>query len=97
MEHPIEQPYWIVPGRFLAGEYPRTVGADDADTNAAICGALLGAVHGRRAVPAQWQDAVLNCRPEAGRSGVNQPRPQCYWPVDALDLAGQLLDHATQP
>jgi ADP-ribosylglycohydrolase len=64
----------------------------DTDTNAAICGALLGAVHGRGAVPAQWQDCLLNCRPEAGRSGVQRPRPECFWPVDALELAGRLLE-----
>lgn len=27
---------------------------DITDTNAAICGALLGAVWGRNAIPAQW-------------------------------------------
>ena len=63
----------------------------DSDTNAAICGALLGAVHGRDAIPKQWQGAVLNCRPEAGRPGVEHPRPECFWPVDALELAAQLL------
>jgi ADP-ribosylglycohydrolase len=63
----------------------------DTDTNAAICGALLGAVHGRSAVPAQWQDCVLNCRPDAGRPGVHRPRPACFWPVDALELAARLL------
>ncbi|MBI1320196.1 MAG: ADP-ribosylglycohydrolase family protein [Candidatus Hydrogenedens sp.] len=63
----------------------------DTDTNAAICGALLGAVHGRSAVPAQWQEYVLTCRPEAGRPGVHQPRPECFWPVDALELAQALL------
>ena len=63
----------------------------DTDTNAAICGALLGAVHGRDAVPEQWADRVLNCRPEAGRPGVHQPRPECYWPVDALGLAERLI------
>jgi ADP-ribosylglycohydrolase len=66
----------------------------DTDTNAAICGALLGAVHGRSAVPAQWQESVLQCRPEAGRPGVARPRPQCFWPVDALELAEQLLGSA---
>ena len=35
----------------------------DTDTNAAIAGALLGAVHGREAVPAQWRSMVLSCRP----------------------------------
>ncbi|NUN15033.1 MAG: ADP-ribosylglycohydrolase family protein [Myxococcales bacterium] len=63
----------------------------DTDTNAAICGALLGAVHGRNAVPIQWVDTVLNCRPKAGRTNVHHPRPECFWPVDALELAGRLL------
>ncbi len=35
----------------------------DTDTNAAICGALLGAVYGLDAVPAQWLDCILNWRP----------------------------------
>ena len=64
----------------------------DTDTNAAICGALLGAVHGRNAVPAQWVDAVLTCRPEAGRADVHHPRPEVFWPVDAMELAAQLVD-----
>ncbi len=63
----------------------------DTDTNAAICGALLGAVHGRDAVPNQWAECVLNCRPEAGRPHVFQPRPECFWPVDALELAERLI------
>ena len=67
----------------------------DTDTNAAICGALLGAVHGQDAVPAQWVDALLTCRPEAGRAGVHQPRPEVFWPVDALELAAQLVDAGT--
>lgn len=63
----------------------------DTDTNAAICGALLGAVHGLEAVPQRWVDEILDCRPEAGRPGVHRPRPECYWPVDALELAEALL------
>lgn len=63
----------------------------DTDTNAAICGALLGAVHGLGAIPARWTEAILRCRPEAGRRGVRRPRPKAYWPTDALDLATQLL------
>lgn len=62
----------------------------DTDTNAAICGALLGAVHGVGAVPDQWREAVLGCTPLAGRPGVRQPRPQEFWPVDALNLALRL-------
>ncbi len=63
----------------------------DTDTNAAIAGALLGAVYGRDAIPAQWRDKLLNCRPEAGRRHVRHPRPECFWPVDALDLAMSLF------
>ncbi len=63
----------------------------DTDTNAAICGALLGAVYGRIAIPAQWTQCLLNCRPEAGQPNVRHPRPECFWPVDALELAEQLL------
>lgn len=63
----------------------------DTDTNAAICGALLGAVYGCDAIPSQWRDAVLNCRPEAGGANVINPRPKLFWPIDALELAERLI------
>jgi ADP-ribosyl-[dinitrogen reductase] hydrolase len=63
----------------------------DTDTNAAICGALLGAVHGLNALPRRWRETILNCRPEQGRPGVHKPRPREYWPVDGLELAGRLV------
>jgi ADP-ribosyl-[dinitrogen reductase] hydrolase len=63
----------------------------DTDTNAAIAGALLGAIYGRNAIPRQWIDKILNCRPEAGRPNVRHPRPECYWPVDAPHIALCLL------
>ena len=63
----------------------------DTDTNAAICGALLGAVHGLEAVPARWTGTILRCRPEAGQPGVRRARPRVYWPIDALDLVAQLV------
>ena len=63
----------------------------DTDTNAAICGAILGAVHGRDAVPGQWVESLLNCRPAAGQPNVRHPRHKCFWPVDALELAERLL------
>jgi len=63
----------------------------DTDTNAAICGALLGAVHGQSAVPKQWQQAISNCKAKAGKKNVMQPRPRQYWPTDALELAESLL------
>lgn len=67
----------------------------DTDTNAAIAGALLGAVHGRDAFPASWRRAVLTCRPIAGLPGVHRPRPQPFWPVDYEVLAEQLLARQT--
>ncbi|HZU14495.1 MAG TPA: ADP-ribosylglycohydrolase family protein [Chloroflexota bacterium] len=64
----------------------------DTDTNGAIAGALLGGIHGVAAIPAQWREAVLHCRPERGAPGVQRPRPEDYWPGDALDLAEKLVD-----
>jgi ADP-ribosylglycohydrolase len=63
----------------------------DTDTNAAICGALMGAVCGRAAIPPQWVEALSACRPEEGLPSVKRPRPQCYWPVDGPELAEQLV------
>lgn len=63
----------------------------DTDTNAAIAGALLGAVYGREAVPLRWRRAVLTCRPIAGLPGVHRPRPRPFWPVDLMELAERLL------
>ncbi len=63
----------------------------DTDTNAAICGALLGAVYGIEAIPSQWSDAVLNCRADERNAKVHRPRPKCFWPIDALTLAEQLV------
>ena len=63
----------------------------DTDTNAAICGSLLGAIQGRDALPAQWRRMVLSCRPMPGHPSVEQPRPAMFWPTDALELAEALL------
>jgi ADP-ribosylglycohydrolase len=63
----------------------------DTDTNAAIAGALLGAVYGRNAIPNQWTEKLLKCRPEVGRPNVRHPRPECFWPVDALHIAECLI------
>jgi ADP-ribosylglycohydrolase len=62
----------------------------DTDTNAAIAGALLGAVYGHRALPPRWVQAVLSCRP-LRRTQTAHPRPTEFWPVDALELAEALL------
>jgi ADP-ribosylglycohydrolase/fructose-1,6-bisphosphatase/inositol monophosphatase family enzyme len=68
-----------------------TVGCGgDADTNAAVAGALLGALYGRDAFPERWVFPVLACRPLA-EAGAPRPRPPAYWPDDLLDLAEALL------
>jgi ADP-ribosylglycohydrolase len=67
----------------------------DTDTNAAIAGALLGAVHGRGAVPDQWRRMVLSCRPHASRA--KRPRPMEYWPIDVFELAERLLLAGADP
>ena len=68
-----------------------TVGyGGDTDTNAAIAGALLGAAHGRQAIPLRWVFAVLSCRP-LSESGAVRPRPVEYWPDDILELSEALL------
>lgn len=63
----------------------------DTDTNAAICGALLGAVHGRDAIPAQWRQMVRSCRPLEGAPAARRPRPIWLWPVDAEILCERLM------
>lgn len=63
----------------------------DTDTNAAICGALLGAVYGIDEIPTQWVESALNCKPSIDNPKVQHPRPECLWPCDALELAVKLL------
>jgi len=68
-----------------------TVGeGGDTDTNAAICGALLGAARGSVAIPVRWTMAVLACRP-LRETGARQPRPARYWPDDVPLLAEALM------
>jgi ADP-ribosylglycohydrolase len=62
----------------------------DTDTTAAIAGALLGAVHGRDAVPARWVEALRACRPDES-SGTRHPMPPEFWPADVLEVAEALL------
>jgi ADP-ribosyl-[dinitrogen reductase] hydrolase len=84
--------FQLLHASFLEDAVVATVRAGgDTDTNAAICGALLGAVMGREAVPAQWQRMVLSCRPMPGYDHISRPRPALFWPADALVLAERLL------
>ncbi len=62
----------------------------DTDTNAAICGALLGAALGRSAIPPRWILPLLACRSTID-AGAPRPRPATYWPDDILELAEALI------
>jgi ADP-ribosylglycohydrolase/fructose-1,6-bisphosphatase/inositol monophosphatase family enzyme len=62
----------------------------DTDTNAAICGALLGAALGRPAIPPRWILPLLACRSTID-AGAPRPRPATYWPDDILELAEALI------
>jgi ADP-ribosylglycohydrolase len=64
----------------------------DTDTNAAIAGALLGAVYGVAGIPERWRRTLLQCEPERGRPGVFHPRPKPFWPVDAMFLAQRVAE-----
>lgn len=78
-------------GSFEEGVVATVMSGGDTDTNAAIAGALLGAIHGARAIPAQWTQALLTCRPHEADPAAHHPRPMAFWPVDALQLAERLL------
>lgn len=80
-----------------AGLVDTVMRGGDTDTNAAIAGALLGALHGARSLPAAWRACVLDCRPQAGRPGVRRPRPPELWPVDAEQLAARLIGLSSPP
>ncbi len=54
----------------------------DSDTNCAITGALLGAVYGINAIPQQWINSIISCKPN---------RPKHYWASDVLDLSQNLI------
>jgi ADP-ribosyl-[dinitrogen reductase] hydrolase len=63
----------------------------DTDTNAAIAGALLGALYGVSAFPARWRTAISCARSLPGQPGVTHPRPPILWPVDWQELAAEVF------
>jgi ADP-ribosylglycohydrolase/fructose-1,6-bisphosphatase/inositol monophosphatase family enzyme len=75
---------------FEEGVIGTVMAGGDTDTNGAIAGALLGAVHGREGVPRRYREQVITCRP-LREIGALQPRPREFWPVDAMVLAEALL------
>ena len=87
----LQNAFWCLTQTDFEEGLVSTVGhGGDTDTNAAIAGALLGAAHGREAIPLRWIFAVLSCRPLA-EAGALRPRPTEYWPDDILDLSEALL------
>ncbi len=66
----------------------------DTDTNGAIAGALLGAVHGSSAIPLRWRESLGRCMPSHTRNDVYRPRPEKYWPVHAENIVMSLLSVA---
>jgi hypothetical protein len=57
-----------------------------------IVAAVFGAIGGIEQVPQEWRDALKNCRPQDGVTGVEQPRDEVFWPVEAELLAQQLTE-----
>ncbi|MCL5967242.1 MAG: ADP-ribosylglycohydrolase family protein [Firmicutes bacterium] len=72
----------------LAGIEATVMQGADADTNACVAGALLGAIHGHTAIPASWRDVMTSCRPDRDSP---RARPPVYWPRRVPDLARDLL------
>lgn len=63
----------------------------DTDTNACICGGLLGSVYGIPCIPGRWLEVLRTCRPDQGRPGEPTCRPRAYWPGGAEAVAARLL------
>lgn len=63
----------------------------DTGTNCVIVAAVFGALAGLSALPTEWCERLAQCRPQEGVTGVDQPRPEVFWPGSANDLVAQLL------
>lgn len=66
----LQNAFWqlLHAGSLEQGVVSTVMSGGDTDTNAAIAGALLGAVYGRNAIPLQWLDRILTCRPKRRRA-----------------------------
>ncbi|MCI6207607.1 MAG: ADP-ribosylglycohydrolase family protein [Corynebacterium glucuronolyticum] len=81
--------YELAHGDSFEESLVRTIGhGGDTDTNAAICGALVGGLYGAEAIPQRWRDTIDNCK---AYPGTLRPRPEEYWPADAAKLARNLV------
>lgn len=65
----------------------------DTDTNAAICGALLGSCFGIEYFPKQWIDCLLTCRPFFSDKRIRRPRPELYHSASFITVAKNLMVH----
>lgn len=68
----------------------------DTGTNCVIVGAVFGALAGYSQLPADWLETLQNCRPQEGVTGVDQPRPEVFWPGSATSLVEELLALQTE-
>lgn len=76
--------YWLLHGKDYSQAMCAIVNRiGDPDTNAAIAGALLGAVLGSQGIPFSWQQAVL---------GFHNRRPVEYHASTAMQLLSKLLN-----
>lgn len=66
----------------------------DTGTNAVIVAAVFGALAGIEGVPQEWREALRSCKPQEGVTGVEQPRDDMFWPINAEQLAQQLTELA---
>ncbi len=64
----------------------------DTDTNAAIAGALAGAVHGEAAIPLRWRQTLRACH-----FGGPTARPDRYRPANALAAGVALVNARIKP
>jgi len=71
----------------------------DTDTNACICGYLLGAIHGARGIPSYMRDPVLAFDCTAVRHTpsclIGNPRPERYRNANVLRIAKEMADRRT--
>ena len=78
--------YWLLHATDYPSAMCRIVNrCGDPDTNAAIAGALLGAVYGDCGIPREWQNEVLCCRCE---------RPMRYRAAQGMQLLEELIVQA---
>ncbi|POM80336.1 ADP-ribosylglycohydrolase [Phytophthora palmivora] len=63
----------------------------DTDTNAAIVGGLIGALHGVDSIPSHMREAVLTCD-ATKRETTRRPRPDVYRGAHVTKLVDQLVE-----